>query len=61
MPPNRMATPSLSISSRAAVWPLAGFELVVAADEFKHPAAEHAALGIDLVDRDREPAGDPLA
>src|ERR1700686_1339289 len=26
IPPNRMAQPSLSISSRAAVWPLAGFD-----------------------------------
>jgi len=26
MPPNSATTPSLSISSRAAVWPLAGFD-----------------------------------
>ena len=60
-PPNSTATFSLKISSRAAITPLAGFASSSRAHQFELAAAEHAALGIDFVDRDGEAARDRFA
>ena len=59
-PPNSAATFSRCTSSRAATTPLAGIAFVVAHQQFDL-LAEHAALGVDLVDRDGKPAHDRLA
>ena len=59
-PPNSTATFSLNTSSRAAITPLAGRGLVVAPHQLEL-AAEHAARGVQLVDRDLQAARDGLA
>ena len=53
MPP-KTATTSAEASSRAAIKPLGGFELVVALHQFEHAAAKEPAFGVDLVDRERQ-------
>jgi hypothetical protein len=59
-PPNSTATFSRKSSSRAGDHALRRRRLVVAPHQLELPA-EHAALGVQLVDRDLQAAGDGLA